>query len=357
MGGAETQVFLLARSLAARGAKIRLIAFDVPGHRIPDSVDGVSVALRAPYRAHDRLGRLREIVALFRAVAGSRADVVVTRAAGPHVGLVAMAARLSRRRFVYSSANLSDFDFELLEPRSWVRSLFRVGVRLAETIVVQTEEQVALCRERFGRDAVRISSIAEPAGRRRGKPEAFLWIGRVVWYKRPLAYVELARSLPDARFWMIPVPVAFAEGGEELEAELAREAATAPNLELLPPMPRERLAELFDRCVAIVSTSDFEGMPNVFLEAWARGVPALSLSHDPDGVIARHGLGAFADGSPEKLEELADAMWRGREAQAEIAERCAGYVLEQHSPDAVAARWLEALGIRSSSATERADTA
>jgi glycosyltransferase involved in cell wall biosynthesis len=102
---------------------------------------------------------------------------------------------------------------------------------------------------------------------------------------------------------------------------------------------------LVNRSVAIVSTSDFEGMPNTFLEGWARGVPAVAFAHDPDGVIERHRLGCFAGGSLERLVTLASSLWEERRDQAELAERCREYVLDYHSPEAVSARWVELLGI------------
>src|SRR5919201_4659571 len=67
-GGAETQVFLLARALARRGVKVRLLVFELPETTIPSSVDGVSIGIRPPYRSHARFGKLREISNIFRAV-------------------------------------------------------------------------------------------------------------------------------------------------------------------------------------------------------------------------------------------------------------------------------------------------
>jgi glycosyltransferase involved in cell wall biosynthesis len=101
---------------------------------------------------------------------------------------------------------------------------------------------------------------------------------------------------------------------------------------------------LVDGAVAVVNTADFEGMPNTFLEGWARGVPALALTHDPDDVIERHRLGAFAHGSPEDFVDLARRMWEERRNQADVATRCRRYILEYHSAESVSARWQKIFG-------------
>jgi glycosyltransferase involved in cell wall biosynthesis len=344
-GGAETQIYLVARALAERGVSVCLLAFELPGVQLPHDVGGVAVRLRRPYQAHRRFGRVRETLVLASAIFGSGARVIVTRSAGPHVGLAGVAAKLSGRRFVFSSANVSDFDSNRLSPNRVNDALFHLGVRLADRIIVQTVEQTRMCEEAFAKEPALIKSIAEPAEQRRAVPDAFLWIARLVWYKRPLEYVELARAVPDATFRMVGVRVPLASEEDDLIEEVERAAAGVPNLELLPPRPRQELMELVDSAVAVVNTADFEGMPNIFLEGWSRGVPALALTHDPDGVIESHDLGWFAGGSKERLAELARVAWAERGNQAAIAERCRAYVHDEHSTDTVAARWRDALGL------------
>jgi|SRR5581483_2485803 len=344
-GGAETQIFLLARELVRRGLRVCLLVYERPGLSLPQTYDGVAIRVRAPYRAHERLGKLRETLSLARAVIGADSNVVVSRSAGPDTGLAALCAKLSGRRFVFSAANVSDFDYGRLSPTLANRTLYRLGVRLADVIVVQTSEQERMSEERLHRSAVLIPSIAEPAPPRTQDPEAFLWAGRIVWYKRPLAFAELARAVPEATFWMVGVPVANAPGGEELEAAIRRAADVLPNLMLLGQRSRAELMALVDRAVAVVNTADFEGMPNILLEGWSRGVPALTLSHDPDGVVERHSLGAHAGGSAERLAELARRAWAERHEQADVAARCRRYVAEHHSPEVVAARWAGVLSV------------
>src|SRR4051794_27864986 len=101
-GGAETQIFLLTRALSALGARVCVIAFETP-EGIPARVDGVDVVARPPYTAHQPwVGKANEVLMTWRSLQRAPARVLVTRAAGPHVPLVASFARATRRRFVYS---------------------------------------------------------------------------------------------------------------------------------------------------------------------------------------------------------------------------------------------------------------
>lgn len=349
-GGAETQVVMLARELANRGYRVAIVAFTDLGE-LRSRVEGIEVIPQPlPWTRAPVLRTLVFYVQTALTLRAAGGERFVQMAPGIHTALVALVARALRRPFVYKSAGVLDFELASRDP-GWIVWLFGQAVRHADEVVVATHEQLRLCRSTFGRRATLIQSIAEPAELRSAPAEAFLWIGRMTTHKQPLAYVELARAVPEATFRMIAVEVGGPEG-EHIASELSRAARSVPNFELLTPRPRAELGPLFERAVAIVSTSRSEGMPNVFLEGWSRGVPALSLTHDPDGVIERERVGGHAEGSPERLAGLAREMWQRRGEPDEFAERCRGYVTREHDLERVADRWIEALKLTRSPVDE-----
>lgn len=342
-GGAENQVLMLAAALAQERHRVAIIAYGEP-RDLPSEVAGVTIVARPPYRRRPTLtGKLIEPFLIWRSLWLTPSRALVTRCAGIQVGLVALYARLARRRFVFASSSVGDFDPRKLLPERRDRVIYRLGIFLADAIVVQTETQVEECRIAFGRRPVLIKSIAAPAEPQSEEPLAFLWVGRLASYKRPMEYVELARAVPEARFWMVGVPVPHAAGAENVEDAVSAAAAEIPNLELLSPRSQSEIGKLMSRAVASVNTADFEGMPNVLLEAWGRGVPALVLAHDPSGVVASHGLGMFARGSRQALIDAARELWENRADRDELSRRCRAYVHRHHSPEVIAAQWRETL--------------
>jgi glycosyltransferase involved in cell wall biosynthesis len=339
-GGAERQMMLLARALAERGHRVAHIVYPPPEPvKLSYSLELVP---RGPYAGNRPvIGPLLEIRTIWRALRAADARVVIVRSASPLVGVAAVYCKLTRSRLIFSSSNVSDFTLERMSGRVG-RAFYRLGLRLADAIVVQSDEQAALAKQVLGslRRVPRIPSFAEPAPTTHDTRvgDAFLWFGRLVSYKQPMRYVELARTIPEARFIMIPV-ITNAGPGEMHEIRTAMGAVS--NLELLDPLPHAELGTLIESVVAVVNTSVLEGMPNAFLEAWARGIPVLTLQFDPDDVVKREELGVSAQGSWDHFVEGARELWDGRSDRSVLARRLRAYVGKTHSIDAVGAQWSE----------------
>lgn len=341
-GGAELQMALLSRGLAREGLRTALIVWPIgqPAALLDPTPDLVE---RPAYTGAGLADNAAEAVHIWRAMSASDAGAYVFRGGGPQLLVGAAFCRLRRRKLVFSAANDLQFDFSRPDRGRVHLTSYRAALRRADLIVAQSRQQAELAVAAGLGPIELIESIAEPAepaSSQSAGPEAFLWIGRLVDYKRPLEFVRLAESLPEVPFRM--VWFATDETRPELATELQAAGELLGNLELAGQVPRPELLQLIARSAAVVSTSSAEGMPNTFLEAWSRGVPVVSLDYDPDGRIADLGLGMVAHSGGE-LREAVASLWRDGARRAELGARAREYVREVHLPERVSKRWAEVL--------------
>jgi glycosyltransferase involved in cell wall biosynthesis len=343
-GGAERQTWLLARSLARRGARVAHIVYPVESPVVDASAPVTLVHRPRPTR-HGTAGALaQEAAVVWRALNEADAAVTVFRGAAGPIGIGGLWARLHRRRLVFAGANNSDFTLATFPgPRDPRALLYRAGIRMANAIVVQSADQARMAHDSFPHHGAieEIPSFVEPGPETDAAPEAFLWVSRASEYKRPLLYADLAAAVPEARFWMILTRTTD-HAFETTLAELRRRAAELPNLELLEQRRHPELQELISRSVAMVNTSSFEGMPNTWLEGWARGVPAATLEHDPDGRIGKRGLGLSAGGSWDAFVDGIRELWARRADRGGYGPAVRRYIAEVHG-DQVEQRWADVL--------------
>jgi glycosyltransferase involved in cell wall biosynthesis len=124
-----------------------------------------------------------------------------------------------------------------------------------------------------------------------------VWIGRFAPEKRLGFMLDVAQKCQSVAFDVL------GEGpGSEVEA-LKRLAESLPNVTLRGYVPHGKVGAYYERAAALVNTSESEGFPNTFLEAWSRRIPVVTTC-DPDGVTAEHGLGVVG----ESVEEMARAV-------------------------------------------------
>jgi glycosyltransferase involved in cell wall biosynthesis len=109
-------------------------------------------------------------------------------------------------------------------------------------------------------------------------PTRFLWVHRLVPYKRPLEVAEAFRELPDLRLTMVGVG----------PLEDALRAALPPNVELLGWLGREQLARLFAGAAGFIHVGE-EDFGISMVEALAAGTPVLAADRGGARDIVRPG--------------------------------------------------------------------
>jgi glycosyltransferase involved in cell wall biosynthesis len=96
---------------------------------------------------------------------------------------------------------------------------------------------------------------------------------------------------------------------------------------------------MYGRARVFVNTSDVEGFPNSYLQAWIRGVPVVTLI-DPDRVIEREGLGVAAR-SPAQTADAVRGLLDDSTAWKAASDRCRAFMAREYREDKILAAYLD----------------
>jgi glycosyltransferase involved in cell wall biosynthesis len=119
---------------------------------------------------------------------------------------------------------------------------------------------------------------------------------------------------------------------------MRRQAELLPNLCFHGRVPYSKVGAFYERARVFVNTSDSEGFPNSFLQAWVRGTPVISF-FDPDGVIDSNRLG----GVPRSMEEMIDmvrALATDDATRERVSGRCRDYMNLHYNNDTTLRAYL-----------------
>ncbi len=215
------------------------------------------------------------------------------------------------------------------DPEGEVAGVCYYALAEADYILVQTEHQRRLLKERFGREGVVIRNPlcmddAWDGQNDRHNRDCVLWVGRADRHcKQPHLCVELARRFPQWPFVMVMNP-RHPEVFDRIQRSLP------PNVQLIERVPAAEMPAWYRRARVFVNTSSFEGVPNTILQAGKYGSPVVSLLVDPDGMFSRHGCGLVAGGDFDRLAEQLQTLWLQDQQALALARRMMEYLHSRH---------------------------
>ena len=341
VGGESVQQTLLARGFRDRGYQVSMVVRD-RGQPDDEVIDDIRIFKGFVDRGGLPVVRFihPRMTGLLGALKKADADIYFQSCAGAATGAVAWFCGRHDRRFVFRLAHDSDCIPGQQLIRFWRdRKIYEYGLRRADLISAQGIVQQELLDEHYALPSTPVNMAVElPDEEAAERDIDLLWVNNMRDFKRPDLALEVAASIDSAAVTMIGGPVT---GFEALYETISSQAAGIGNLHFAGAVPYRDVNAYFARAKIFINTSDQEGFPNSYLQAWARGVPVVAF-FDPDGLIAKHSLGIVptdrAGMSAALVELLAD-----RQRLAEMGERCRRFALENFAPDAVAGRYIELL--------------
>jgi glycosyltransferase involved in cell wall biosynthesis len=343
VGGAELQQTLLAKALAAQGYDVSMVVAD---YGQPDGAVWDGIKTYKAYRPAAGIPVLRFIhprwTSLWAAMKRARADIYYTSCAGALLGQVVLFARLHGAQVVFRIASNSDCDPDALLIRYWRdKRLYRYGLRRADLVLAQTPGQQQALLKNFRRESRVAASMTDTNGRRPDFEErdiSVLWVGNIRALKRPELLLEAARKLPRLQFHIIGGPM---PGSESLYEKVRDTASRIPNVRFHGPIPYQEVGDFYERARVFVGTSEIEGFPNTYLQAWARGTPVVAFL-DPEQLIARNGMGRAVTSVTQMCAEIV-ALSDDRRAWEIASQRSREYMDNRFNLTRMTAPYIEAL--------------
>jgi glycosyltransferase involved in cell wall biosynthesis len=343
IGGEQVQQSLLAKAFVRRGFPVSMVVGD---YGQPDGASWSGVQVYKAYRAREGMPVLRFVyprwTKLWRALRRAAADVYYVSCAGAQVGQVAMWAARNGRAMIFRVASDADCAPDRLLISFWRdRKLYEYGLRRAAAILAQSITQQALLRSNYRLDssvAYMLVDAPEQDLSFADRDISLLWVSNIQQLKRPDLFLELARRVNSSSAAMVGGPQ---QGAGDLYEHIRTGAERAGTPTFHGALPYRATGRLFERARVFVNTSEVEGFPNTYLQAWIRGVPVVSF-FDPDDVVKREGLGHAV----ESLDEMVRAVNRlttDSQAWLETSARCKAYMARHYGEEQILTPYLAAV--------------
>lgn len=348
--GEPVQQSLLALAFARRGYTVSTIAAydNAPGTLVRDDV--------SVFRAYEPRAGLPVVrfvhprfTGLWRAMKRADADVYYVSCAGAILGQVALFCQRHGKRFVFRVASDADCSPDTLLIEYWRdKRLYEFGLRRASAILVQSAQQQQMLRENYGLDSIIAGMLVEHSDLDlpfEARDMDALWVSNIRPLKRPDLLCDLAAALPHLSIHMAGGRVSSEPACYE---EVHARALALSNLTFHGAVPFRDISGLYARARVFVNTSDIEGFPNTYLQAWASGTPVVAY-FDPDDVIEREGLGV-AVATPQEMHDAVASLARDPQAWAAASARCRAYVERHFAERRVLEPYEQVLGTQDPSA-------
>lgn len=270
-GGAERVIAQLAKYFDSIKIECKIITIDDEKvfYELPNGVELIPIGKKSSNKILDRLLRYKEVRNI---IINENADVVLSMP--EDIGIYVIPSMLMSNIPVVVSERNNPW---VMPDKKITRIMRRIFYNYVDGIIFQTEEAATFFKKNIREKGVILSNPLDldriPNQYKGERRKEIVAAGRLVEQKNfellIRAFAEFYKENNDYRL------VIYGEGRlrtklEEISRELLPEGKC-----ILPGKSSNLLEEIKDAAMFVLS-SDFEGVPNVLIEAMATGIPVIS---------------------------------------------------------------------------------
>jgi glycosyltransferase involved in cell wall biosynthesis len=288
-----------------------------------------------------KFSRIFDSFHLYRALVKINPDIIYQNIGTSYVGIVALYANNNNKKFILHIA--SDSDIKPYNKKANIRNIerqldkliFEFGLKRADNVIAQTEYQQNILKKTYNLKNTFIvknfqNTTEEP--KEKYKNITVLWVANFKPLKQPEIFINLANDFykidKSINFIMIGAPARWIPKWQQM---LQNKIDKADNLEYIGVKSVGEVDNLLGKSHILINTSEYEGFSNTFIQAWFKNVPVISLNCDPDGILGKHNVGIYCDGSYDRLISSLKELSLDRGCLEAFSKNARTYAEKHHS--------------------------
>jgi glycosyltransferase involved in cell wall biosynthesis len=342
IGGTERDIWLLSRALAAAGWSVQVGVHGelrVKERKVIDGVEYVGIG-------HGPILKGQILVEWYRFLSSERPDWLFWEGAYHLWGPLVEIAKLVGVRTIFHAcldADVQPRRGHFTGSRWW--PLYAWGLWRADKIFVQHTGQLLLLHPRLRSKVActlpKVCSLQSNVKPHSERQEYVAWVATLRQHKRPDVLIDIAKSAPDIKFIVCGGPTDY-QTPVGYGMRMVEALTKLPNVDYRGRVAPDEAMEVIANAALLLCTSDEEGFPNTFTQAWASGTPVVTLKVDPDSIIEKVGLGEVSRNVDVAIADIHTLM-ASPDRREEIALRARQHVSENYNQTAVVEIFINAI--------------
>lgn len=239
-----------------------------------------------------------DALVIYRLIKRVSPDIIYKRGVNYITAIGVHYAKLNRARMVLHISSQRDvdktkFNSGLNGILGYLnQNIANYAIKNTNQVICQAQYQNKLLKKNYGRSCDLVLPNMHPLPEntiKKAQQTKIVWISNLKRLKQPELFVDLAEQFQNkqnTKFIMIGRP---ASG--PWQDKLLEKINSVPNLKYKGELSLDKVNMILRESHILVNTSEFEGFPNTYIQAWMRKVPVVALNSDPDDIIKKNGVG------------------------------------------------------------------